>query len=276
MVAIMETLYVVRKDELYFRMTQFLAKFLLISVALGVVTGIVLEFQFGLNWARLSRYVGDVFAPQLAIESWAAFFLESVFIGVWVFGAKRVSPKLHAFALWMVTLGAMLSAFWILTANAFMQEPAGYVLRNGRIELVDFPAVVFNPQTILEFWHTVFACVTTSAFFVIAVTAYHLLKKTADVEFFRRSIRMAVSLGLAGIVGAVLSGHGMAKHVAFAQPLSGLGFLIFMGFVDTDRLRAKAKGGGGQLALNEGQGREVWRREAKGHLSLATGEIAAP
>ncbi|MBF0485042.1 MAG: cytochrome ubiquinol oxidase subunit I [Candidatus Omnitrophica bacterium] len=219
MVAIMETLYVVRKDDLYLRMAQFWAKFLLISVALGVVTGIVLEFQFGLNWARFSRYIGDIFGPPLAIESWAAFFLESVFIGVWVFGGKKISPKLHAFALWMVTLGAMLSAFWILTANAFMQEPVGYALRNGRIELVDFPAVVFNPQTILEFWHAVYACITTSAFFVIAVSAYHLLKKTTEAEFFRRSMRMAVFLGLVGIMGVVLSGHEMAKHVAFAQPM---------------------------------------------------------
>ncbi|MBF0619101.1 MAG: cytochrome ubiquinol oxidase subunit I [Candidatus Omnitrophica bacterium] len=217
--AIMETLYIVKKDELYLRMARFWGKFLLISVALGVVTGIVLEFQFGLNWARFSRYVGDIFGPPLAIESWAAFFLESVFIGLWFYGWNKISAKLHLMCIWLVTLGAMLSAFWILTANAFMQAPVGYVLRNNRIELVDFPAVALNPQVQLEFWHTVFACIVTSAFFVIAVSAYHLLKKTAEFEFFRRSVLIASILGLAGIIVTMHVGHDMGVHVARTQPM---------------------------------------------------------
>ncbi|MBF0569997.1 MAG: cytochrome ubiquinol oxidase subunit I [Candidatus Omnitrophica bacterium] len=219
LVAIMETLYLKKKDEQYLRMTKFWGQFFLISVAMGIVTGIVLEFQFGLNWARFSRYVGDIFGPPLAIESWVAFFLESVFIGVWLYGGKKLPLKLHVFSIWMVTLGAALSAFWIISANGFMQKPAGYVIRNGRIELVDFPAVVFNSQAHFMFWHTVSACLVTSAFFVIGVCAYHLLKKTAEQEFFKRSLRLAVVMGLTAMIAVIVLGHFMARSLVDHQPM---------------------------------------------------------
>ncbi len=218
-VAIMETLYMNKKREVYLRMTKFWGQFFLVSVAMGIVTGIVLEFQFGLNWARFSRYVGDVFGPPLAIESWVAFFLESVFIGVWLYGWKKLPVKLHVFSIWMVTLGAMLSAFWIISANGFMQEPVGYVLRNGRVELVDFPAVIFNPKAHFMFWHTVFACIVTSSFFVIGVCAWHGIRKTVELDFFRRSLRMAVVMGLAAMIAVILLGHFMAKNMAEHQPM---------------------------------------------------------
>jgi cytochrome bd ubiquinol oxidase subunit I len=218
-IAIMETLYLLKKGDVYFRMAKFWGKFFLVSLAMGVVTGIVLEFQFGLNWARFSRYVGDIFGPPLAIESWVAFFLESVFVGVWLYGWKKLPLKLHVFSIWMVTIGAMMSAFWIISANGFMQHPVGYTLRNGRIELIDFPAVVFNPQALSMFWHTVFACIVTSAFFVIAVCAYHLLKKTVEQDLFRRSMRLAVLMGLFGIIGVIVLGHIQGRALVDHQPM---------------------------------------------------------
>lgn len=219
LLAIMETLYLRTNDKLYLRMTRYWAKFFLISVAMGVVTGIVLEFQFGLNWARFSRYVGDVFGPPLAIEAWAAFFLESVFIGIWLYGWNKLSPKLHLLCIWMVTLGAMLSAYWIITANGFMQEPSGYAVRNGRIELVDFFAVSFHPRALMLFFHAVFACITTSAFFVIGICALNFIRKTKEVEFFRRSLHLAAILGLVGILGVSGVGHRLGQRVAQKQPM---------------------------------------------------------
>jgi cytochrome d ubiquinol oxidase subunit I len=219
LVAIMETLYLIKKNDVYMRMTQFWGNFFLISVGMGVVTGIVLEFQFGLNWARFSRYVGDIFGPPLAIESWAAFFLESVFIGVWLYGWKKIPLKLHVFSIWMVTLGAMISAFWIIVANGFMQEPVGYVIRNGRVELVDFVAEILNPQAQFMFWHATLACIVTSAFFVIAVCAYHFLKNTKEAAFFKHSLRLAAITGIIGFIGVFIVGHFMARFMADHQPM---------------------------------------------------------
>jgi cytochrome d ubiquinol oxidase subunit I len=219
MMAVMETLYVVKKKDVYLRMVRFWSGFFLISVGMGIVTGITLEFQFGLNWARFSSYVGDVFGPPLAIESWAAFFLESVFIGVWIFGWRKLTPARHAFCLWMVAFGSMLSAFWIISANAFMQEPMGYRLNNGRVELVDFIAFLKNPQLYLMFWHVVFACIATAAFFVIGISAWQLLKKREGSEVYKRSMGMAAIFGLAGVAGVIFVGHFSAQHVARNQPM---------------------------------------------------------
>lgn len=151
LVAWMETRYVRTGDELYLRMTRFWGKLFLVNFALGIVTGITLEFQFGMNWAEYSRYVGDVFGAPLAIEATAAFFLESVFIGLWIFGWGKVSKKVHCFAMWMVVLGSNMSALWILLANGWMQNPVGYVLRNNRAEMVDFAALLTNPYGLIKF-----------------------------------------------------------------------------------------------------------------------------
>jgi hypothetical protein len=136
-VAIAETAYVRTGDETYKRMTKFWGSLFLINFAMGVATGIVQEFQFGMNWAEYSRFVGDIFGVPLAIEALLAFFLESTFLGVWIFGWDRLSPRLHATAIWLVAVGSNLSALWILIANSFMQEPVGYVIRNGRAEVVE-------------------------------------------------------------------------------------------------------------------------------------------
>src|SRR5690625_238879 len=131
-IAIMQTMYVVKGDETYKRMTKFWAVLFLINFAVGVVTGILQEFQFGMNWSTYSRFVGDVFGPSLAIEGLLAFFMESTFIGIWVFGWNRLPKKGHLASIWLVSFGTVLSAFWILSANAFMQQPVGYELADGR------------------------------------------------------------------------------------------------------------------------------------------------
>ena len=131
-----------------------------------------MEFQFGMNWSAYSRFVGDVFGPPLAVESLAAFFLESAFVGAWLFGWDKLSPKVHVFSIWMVAAGVSLSAFWILTANACMQEPVGYTMAHGRTELNNFGALITNPQLRVEFPHVWLGVITTGAFFVAGVSAY--------------------------------------------------------------------------------------------------------
>jgi hypothetical protein len=160
----------------------------------GVVTGITLEFQFGTNWSGYSAYVGDIFGSLLAIEATAAFFLESTLIGVWVFGWKKLSRKAHAMVMWLVAGASNLSAIWILTANGWMQQPVGYAIRNGRAELTDFAAVVFNTFSILQILHVVPAALLLAAFFIMGISAYHLLKQQ-NVDFFSRSFRLGLVAG---------------------------------------------------------------------------------
>jgi cytochrome d ubiquinol oxidase subunit I len=199
LVALMETLYVRNGDELYKRMTKFWGKLFLINFAMGVATGIVMEFQFGMNWSEYSRFVGDVFGAPLAIEALLAFFLESTFLGIWIFGWDKLPKALHAATIWLVAIGSNLSALWILIANSFMQEPMGYVLRNGRAEMSDFGALLTNPHVWVQWPHVLFAGMCTAAFFVLGISAYHLLR-SKDVDLFRRSFRMALVYGLIGSV----------------------------------------------------------------------------
>jgi len=217
LIAIMETLYVRRRDEEYRRMAKFWGKLFLINFAVGIVTGITLEFQFGTNWSRYSEYVGDVFGSLLAIEATAAFFLESTFIGVWVFGWQKLSPKAHAIVMWLVAGAANLSAIWILTANAWMQHPVGYEIRNGRAELTDFMAVLTNPTGLLTIAHTVTAAYIVAAFFVMGISAYHLLRKQ-HTEFFGKSFRLALTFGLVFSFVAVVEGHMHGADLAKVQP----------------------------------------------------------
>jgi cytochrome d ubiquinol oxidase subunit I len=217
LIAYMETRYVRTGDETYLSMTKFWGKIFLINFALGIVTGITLEFQFGTNWSRYSAYVGDVFGSLLAIEATAAFFLESTLIGVWIFGWKKLSSKAHATVMWFVAGASTLSAVWILTANAWMQHPVGYTIRNGRAELADFLAVATQPFAILEFIHTVSAAYILSAFFVMGVSAYHLLKKQ-HVDLFTRSFRIALVFGLIFSFVEVFEGHLHASDLAEKQP----------------------------------------------------------
>jgi cytochrome d ubiquinol oxidase subunit I len=186
---------------------------------MGVVTGIVQEFQFGMNWSEYSRFVGDVFGAPLAIEALLAFFLESTFLGVWIFGWDRLPKKLHAATFWMVAIGSNLSALWILIANSFMHQPVGYTLRHGRAEMTDFIALITNPHVRVQFPHVFASGMTTAAFFVLGISAYHLLRKGEHLELFRRSLRMAVVYGVIGTVLVIVVGHSQAQHMVKTQPM---------------------------------------------------------
>src|SRR5690349_1723971 len=185
LVAFMQSRYYQTGDETFRKMAKFWGKLFLINFAIGVVTGIVQEFQFGMNWSEYSRYVGDIFGAPLAVEALLAFFLESTFLGIWIFGWDRLSKRLHLATIWLVALGSHLSAFWILVANSFMQEPVGFVLRNGRAEMTDFWALVRNPNVWVQFPHVITAGWATAAFFVLGISAYRLLRKQDDHGLFR-------------------------------------------------------------------------------------------
>ncbi len=217
LVAVMETRYAQTEDPVYLEMTRFWGKLFLINFALGIVTGITLEFQFGTNWSLYSAYVGDVFGSLLAIEATAAFFLESTLIGVWIFGWKKLSKKAHAAVMWLVAGAGNLSAIWILTANGWMQNPVGYTIRNGRAELTDFAAVVFNKFGILEICHTVPAGIVLGAFFVMGISAYHLLKKQ-HVKFALKSFNIGLAFGLVASLVLLIEGDLHARHVTQVQP----------------------------------------------------------
>jgi len=217
LVAYMETRYVKTGDETYLRMTKFWGKLFLINFAVGVVTGITLEFQFGTNWSRYSAFVGDIFGSLLAIEATTSFFLESTLIGVWIFGWKKLSKKAHAGVMWLIAFASTFSAVWILIANAWMQNPVGYTIRDGRAELVDFTAALMQKWAILKFVHTVSAAYVLSAFFVMGVSAYHLLKKQ-KIEFFTRSFRIALVFGLIFSFVVVVMGDLNGVVVAEKQP----------------------------------------------------------
>ena len=175
-----------------------------------------MEFQFGTNWSRYSRY-GDIFGSLLAIEATVAFFLESTFVAVWAFGWNKLSPRAHAISIWLVAIASTLSAVWILIANAWMQHPVGYVIRNGRAELTDFLAVVTQPAAVHQFIHTVSGAYILAGFVVMGVSAYHLLRKQNTV-FFSKSFRLALPFALIFSIVAVLQGHANGAKVAALQP----------------------------------------------------------
>jgi len=216
--AYMETRYVMTGDATYLRMTKFWGKLFLINFALGVVTGITMEFQFGMNWAEYSKYVGDIFGAPLAIEATVAFFLESVFIGLWIFGWDKVSKKVHLLSIWLVAFATNLSALWILLANGWMQHPVGYVLRNGRAEMVDFMALITNPSGVLKFVHTVLSGYMVASFFVMGIAAYHLLKRN-QIDFFKRSFKIGATFGVVSSLLVFLSGDYSSAIVAETQPV---------------------------------------------------------
>ena len=216
--AIMETIYVRTGREVYKDLAKFWGKLFVINFAMGVVTGIVQEFQFGMNWSEYSRFVGDIFGAPLAIEALLAFFLESVFIGVWIFGWDKLSKGAHAATIWLVAIGVNVSAFWILVANSFMQEPVGYAIEGGRAVMTDFFALILNPNVWVQFPHTVFAGFTTGAFFVMGISAYHLLRRQ-NTDAFRRSFQIAAIIGAISIVLVVLNGHSQGQHLVETQPM---------------------------------------------------------
>ncbi len=219
LLAILETRYWKTRKPEDRKVIDFFGRLFLINFAVGVVTGIFQEFQFGMNWSDYSRFVGDVFGAPLAVEALAAFFLESTFIGVWVFGWDRLSPRMHAWSMWLVAIGTSLSAFWILTANSFMQEPVGYKIVNGHAEMTNFFALLGNPQLWVEFPHVEAAALTTGAFFIASISAYFLLFKKEYRDWFLPPFRIALVVAAVGSVLVVAIGHEQAQHLIAAQPM---------------------------------------------------------
>ncbi|MFN3920862.1 MAG: cytochrome ubiquinol oxidase subunit I [Caldimicrobium sp.] len=215
--AIFQTLWLKTGDEDYKRAARFWGKLFLINFGLGVVTGITLEFQFGTNWRFYSQYVGDVFGSLLAIEATLAFFLESTFIAVWWFGWNRVSPKVNTLAIWLTAIASNISALWILLANGWMQHPVGYVIRNGRAELESFTAVLTNPFAWWEFLHTVPSAYILSGFFVLGVSAWHILRRN-ELELFKKCFKVASIWTVIFSFFLIIEGHIHGSEVAKTQP----------------------------------------------------------
>ncbi len=218
MLLIFETLGWRKRDELYVRMAKYFGKILALTFAVGVATGIVMEFQFGTNWAEYSKFVGDIFGAPLAAEGVFAFFLESGFLGLYLFGRNRVSKGVHWFSALMVAVGSTISAFWILVAGSWMQTPAGYVIKNGRAELTDFWQAVFNPSTLIRFFHVIDAALITGAFFVAGISAY-LILKNKEPELAKKAMKIAVIFGLfVSLLEVFPFGHESGREVAEQQP----------------------------------------------------------
>ncbi|NUR92472.1 MAG: cytochrome ubiquinol oxidase subunit I [Nonomuraea sp.] len=218
LVAILQTAWVRTGKPAYKRATKFWGKLFLINFAMGVVTGIVQEFQFGMNWSSYSRFVGDIFGAPLAMEALLAFFLESTFLGLWIFGWDRLPKKVHLACIWIVAIGTALSAYFILAANSFMQWPVGFHLNNGRAELTDFGAVLTNKVVLATFPHTIFACWLSGGVVLVAVSAWHLGRKR-DLDVFRPSLRLGAVAALIGMAGVLLSGDQLGKVMTETQPM---------------------------------------------------------
>ena len=218
MLVIMESVYVMTGKQVYKDMTRFWGKLFGINFALGVTTGITLEFQFGTNWAYYSHYVGDIFGAPLAIEGLMAFFLESTFIGLFFFGWDRLSRKQHLLVTMLMAVGTNLSALWILIANGWMQSPVGaeFSYQTMRMEMTDFWAIVFNPDAQAKFVHTVSAGYVTGAMFVLSISAFYLLRGR-DIEFAKRSFRIAAAFGLASALSVIVLGDESGYTVGEAQ-----------------------------------------------------------
>ena len=218
LLAIMESVYVMTGKQVYQDMVKFWGKLFGINFALGVTTGLTMEFQFGTNWAYYSHYVGDIFGAPLAIEGLMAFFLESTFIGLFFFGWDRLSKVQHLAVTWLVALGSNLSALWILIANGWMQNPVGaeFNYETMRMELVDFGALLFNPVAQVKFVHTVSAGYVTGAVFVLAISSYYLLKQR-DLGFARRSFAIAAAFGMASILSVIILGDESGYEIGDVQ-----------------------------------------------------------
>ncbi|MBI1977798.1 MAG: cytochrome ubiquinol oxidase subunit I [Candidatus Omnitrophica bacterium] len=249
----MEGMYLKTKKPVYEQMTRFWVKIFGLTFAIGVATGIVLEFEFGTNWAAYSRYVGDVFGSALAAEGIFAFFLESGFLALLLFGWNKVSPRVHFFSTVMVALGSMFSAVWIVVANSWMHTPAGYhivqTVNGPRAEITDFWAMVFNPSAMDRLSHVLAGCWQAGAWLVISVSAYYLLKKK-HTEFAKASIRIALILALIASVWQLITGHISAEGVSQNQPTKFAAFeghftksavapMRFFGWVDEKEERVK-------------------------------------
>lgn len=217
-VAVFETIAYVKKDELYGKLARFFGTLFIINYAVGVVTGIVQEFQFGMNWSGYSRYVGDVFGAPLAIEALSAFFLESTFLGVWIFGKDRLSKRTQAISIWLVAIAGNVSAYWIIVANSFMQEPVGYKIENKRAVMTDFIGLITSHHAVLQFFHVFAAALVTASCFVIGVSAYKILKNHQK-EIFAHAFKLSIVICIFSVGAVAMAGDLQGKYVVKTQPM---------------------------------------------------------
>jgi cytochrome d ubiquinol oxidase subunit I len=222
LVAVLQTIWRRTGDERWLRLTKFYGKLFLINFAMGVVTGIVQEFQFGMNWSDYSRFVGDIFGAPLAIEALLAFFLESTFLGLWIFGWDRLPARVHLATIWAAATGTLLSAYFILAANSWMQNPVGYRFNpeTGRAELTDFPAVLTNKVALITFPHTIAGAFLTAGALMAAVALWHLVRRPAtDAPAFRAALRLGAWVTIAAAAATVVTGDIQGKIMTDVQPM---------------------------------------------------------
>ena len=219
-VAILQTVWVRTGKEKYLRLTRLFGKIFLINFAMGVVTGIVQEFQFGMNWSNYSRFVGDIFGAPLAMEGLIAFFFEATFIGLWIFGWDKLPKKIHLLTIWFVWLGSVASAYFILAANAFMQNPVGFEINEerGRAELLDIGAVLTNPVAVTQFPHTIFAATMFAGTVMVAIAAWHL-QRGQFVDEMRTTLRIGAWTNIIAFMGVGLTGHSLGMVMTETQPM---------------------------------------------------------
>jgi cytochrome d ubiquinol oxidase subunit I len=224
LVAVLQTIWHRTNDDTWLKLTKFFGKLFLINFAMGVVTGIVQEFQFGMNWSAYSRFVGDIFGAPLAMEGLLAFFLESTFLGLWIFGWGRLPRRIHLACIWVAAIGTVISAYFILVANSWMQWPVGFKIDpvTHRARLVDFGAVLTNKVAIITFFHTIAASVFTGAALLLAVSLWHLIKKGAghvDAKAFHRSVRLGAWTALGAVALVFITGDIQGKIMTETQPM---------------------------------------------------------
>jgi cytochrome bd ubiquinol oxidase subunit I len=218
LVAVMQTRHTLSRNPVHQRMTRFWGHLYVINYVVGIATGIVMEFQFGLNWTGLTAYAGDVFGAPLAIETLVAFFLESTFLGLWIFGWGRLNRWMHLALIWLVVLTAYASAFWVMVANSFLQNPVGYKLDGGVARLTDFGALLANPSLWDALGHVLTAGLVAAGFFMAGVSAYHFIRRTAETEFFRRSMRLGLGVAAVAVVFVINFGFDQFQVLDQVQP----------------------------------------------------------
>src|SRR6476619_6478880 len=218
LVAVMQTAWYRTKDEQWLKLTKFFGTLFLINFAIGVATGLVQEFEFGMNWSVYSKFVGNVFGAPLAVEGLAAFMLESTFLGLWIFGWDRLSPRLHLATLWIAVLGSWLSAYFILVANSWMQDPVGYKIVNGEAQLTSVWALVSNGFALRAYLHVLLAGLIFGSSVMLGVSCWHLLRGR-NVDLFRRSVKLALIVAVPMTLLQLIVGNRFGEAVTSAQSM---------------------------------------------------------
>ncbi|MFF1906126.1 cytochrome ubiquinol oxidase subunit I [Kitasatospora sp. NPDC058218] len=232
------------------RMTRFWGQLYVINYAVGIVTGLVMEFQFGLSWSGLSKFAGNVFGAPLALETLIAFFAESTFLGMWIFGWGRLGRGVHVTLIWLVALTAYASAFWILVANGFLQHPVGYEVRDGAAYLTDFGALLTNANALVALGHLALAALTTGGMFVAGISAWHFAKGTRETALFRSSLRLGVWISMSASFFVIIVGNLQIPVIERTQPMKAA--LLKGGGVAEEQARLVAQHGPGDYVPWQG------------------------